>query len=395
MPETAVSADLRDEREIGASSSPPHGEEALALLVEAVQDYAIFLLSPDGRILSWNSGAKRLKGYSRDEAIGRHFSTFYTPEDRERGRPQRNLRAALADGRTEDEGWRVRKDGTRFWADVVITALYDRRGKLYGFAKVTRDLTERRRAAEAKMQLAIEQRLRAAAEEAIRERDWFLNIASHELRTPVASLQVATEALMRAHRGGRLDERRLDASLRRIESSVSRMAVLVSELLDVSRLENGQLPLQLEEVQLERIVREVTDGLDGEAARVHVQVEPELRLRADPARLDQVVANLVDNALKYSSGQVRVAAERQDGGIAVTVSDGGIGLEPARLRALFEPFSRGKEVAHIPGMGLGLFIARQIVERHGGRIRADSPGPQRGSTFSVWLPDSPASNGVD
>ncbi len=193
------------------------GEVAFRLLVDAVVDYAIFLLGPDGTVLTWNLGAQRIKGYAADEIIGSHFSRFYTPEDRAGGRPQMLLEKATRTGRFEDEGWRMRKDGSRFWADVVITALQDAPGMPpHAFVKITRDLTERRAAEDQRRTLEAEQRARAAAEEALAVRDRFLSIASHELKTPVASLQISADALLRARDQDELDEARLDRGLRRI-----------------------------------------------------------------------------------------------------------------------------------------------------------------------------------
>jgi PAS domain S-box-containing protein len=379
-----------------AAAPGPHGEQAFALLVEAVLDYAIYMLGTDGRVLTWNLGAERLKGYAPDEIIGRNFAAFYAPEDVAAGRPRQVLAAAARDGRYEEEGWRVRKDGTRFWADVVVTALRWPDGTLYGFAKVTRDLTERRAAIARETALAAEQRARNAAEEALRARDRFLSIASHELRTPVASLQLATEALGRARRNGHLDERRFEASVRRIERAAERLGTLVSELLDVSRLESGAMPLRLEEVDLGSLAHEVAASLssDDHRGRIIVDAEAGAATRGDSARLHQVVTNLVDNALKYSEETVRIRTAREDGGARLSVSDSGIGLEEGALPNLFEPFSRATGVTHIPGIGLGLFISRQIVERHGGWIDAHSDGPGRGTTFAVWLPKAPPTAGA-
>lgn len=203
----------------------PHGEEAFRLLVEAVVDYAIFLLDADGHVLTWNLGAERIKGYRADEIIGRHFSVFYTPRDRRAGRPAAILGSAALHGRHQDEGWRVRKDGSRFWADVVVTALLDANGQLAGYAKVTRDMTERRAEAERARQFDIERERRTAAEEALQARDRFLSVAAHELRTPVASLQLATELLLRSHGRGALDGERLSKSLARIDGAIKRVTL--------------------------------------------------------------------------------------------------------------------------------------------------------------------------
>ena len=373
--------------EIGA----PPGEEAFRLLVEAVQDYAIFLLSPDGHVRTWNPGAERAKGYAAPEIIGRHFSVFYTPEEREAGRPQELLGRAAEEGRVEDEGWRVRKDGTRFWADVILTALRDEDGALYGFAKITRDLTERRRAEEQQRDLLIEQRARAAAEEALHVRDRFLSVASHELKTPVATLQLSAESLLRARELGRLDDARLETGLQRMLRSTGRLSALVSELLDVSLLSAERDAQARQSTDLVALIEEVTarfaDAVEGES-RIAVDAPARAIVMADASRLDQVFTNLIDNALKYSSDgepiEVRVADDPDS--VTVTVADRGIGLDAATEARLFEAFSRGDNATHVPGLGLGLFITHQIIERHGGRIEAQQGPGGVGSLFRVWLP---------
>ena len=375
------------------ASSPP-GEETFRLLVEAVEDYAIFLLAPDGHVLTWNPGAQRAKGYAADEIIGQHFSIFYTPEERAAGRPALLLGLAAEHGRVEDEGWRVRKDGTRFWADVVLTALRAPDGSVSGFAKITRDLTERREAEEQRRTLLVEQRGRAAAEEALAARDRFLSIASHELKTPIATLQLSAESILRARELGRLDDARLDKGLKRILTSTGRLVELVDELLDVAVLSAGTIRTVLAPTNvvdlLEEVVARFSDA-EGEG-RLRVDAPAEITIAADASRLDQVFTNLVDNAIKYSDPHepIEVVVVEEPDGVTITVADRGIGLDEASASRLYEAFSRGRNAEHIQGMGLGLYITHQIVERHGGRIHAE-PGPGGiGSTFSVWLPKGTA-----
>jgi len=367
------------------------GEVAFRLLVEAVADYAIFLLGPDGRVLTWNLGAQRIKGYSAEEIIGRHFSEFYTPEDRTAGRPLMLLARASEEGRFEDEGWRVRKDGSRFWADVVITALRDEPGSPpYAFAKITRDLTERRAAKEQQRHLEAEQRARGAAEEALAARDRFLSIASHELKTPVASRQVATEALLRAQELGRLDGGRLDGGLRRMATATARLGELVSELLDVSRLTSEHQEERRELTDLVQLVDEVASRFRDrdDVTRIRITAPRPVRAEVDPARLDQVVTNLLDNALKYSESAEPVEVEIVEGqrGVEMLFADRGIGLDTATQDRLFDAFGRGANAEHYQGIGLGLYISQQIVARHGGSIEARSRTDGPGSTFTVRLP---------
>lgn len=375
------------------SDDPPllRGEVAFRLLVEAVAEYAIFLLGADGRVLTWNLGAQRAKGYQADEIIGQHFSVFYTPEEREAGRPQFVLERAAEYGRFEDEGWRVRKDGTRFWADVVITALReDPDSPPYAYVKITRDLTERREAEEQQRALIGEQRARAAAEEALAARDRFLAIASHELRTPVATLQLATETMLRAHRRGRLDADRLETGFQRILSATERLGSLMAELLDVSRLASGGPVLHRMPTEIVALAREVADRFSEREGpgRIQMVAPDEVWLDADAPRLDQVVTNLLDNALKYSPADARVEVEVADldEAVEIRIADRGIGLDAATQDRLFEAFGRGANAEHYQGLGLGLFISHRIVEEHGGRIEAAQNSDGDGAVFTVTLP---------
>jgi PAS domain S-box-containing protein len=370
-------------------------EERYRLLVESVKDYAIYMLDPEGHVISWNEGARRIKGYTAEEALGRHFSAFYTPEDVAAGKPQRLLDAAARDGRAEDETWRVRKNGSRFWADVVVTALRDPQGRLQGYAKVTRDLTERRRNENQAHQLAREQAARAAAEEQVRARDQFLSIASHELRTPLNPLQLQIQMLLRLARAGTLagqPPERLVGMLEACERSVKQFGRLVAQLLDLSRLVAGGLDLRLEEVDLADLARQVTARYGPELA----QAGCELRLAADrPAvgrwdrlRLDQVLSNLLSNAVKYGAGKpVEVSVTSGAGRAVLTVRDHGIGVAPADQARIFERFERAVTGYEYGGLGMGLYVVRQIVEALDGTVRVDST-PGAGATFTVELPEA-------
>jgi PAS domain S-box-containing protein len=369
---------------------PPRGELAFRLLIEAVEDYAIFLLSPAGIVLTWNTGAERIKGYAAEEIIGQHFSVFYTEEDRAADRPTQLLGKARRYGRFEVEGWRVRKDGTRFWADVILTALRNDQGETYAFAKITRDLTERRAAEQQQRELLGEQRARAAAEEALAARDRFLSIAAHELKTPVASLRLSAEGLLHARAAGRLDDARLATALDRITTASQRLGALVDELLDITRLEAEVMPLTRVPTDLVALAREVIDRFEesAHAGRIHLEAPDTLELAVDAGRIDQVLTNLVDNALKYSpdGSGVEVALTEAGEEVLIEVGDRGIGLDDSAGQRLFEAFGRGENAEHVAGLGLGLHIAREIVLHHGGRIepidREDGPG----TIFRVILP---------
>jgi PAS domain S-box-containing protein len=546
-------------------------EHLFRLLVQGVRDYAIFKLSPEGTVETWNIGAERLKGYSAQEILGKSIHVFYLPDDRDAGKPERLLRAAREDGRVEDEGWRVRKDGSRFWADVVITALWDDNGQLAGYAKVTRDLTDRRRAEEqralrraaersvervarlqtvtaalaaasrpdqvaevlstaglaaigasagaiafplrdqdalqvvhvtgygpmsvelhqriyrgdpytlaevwrtgeplfigsradiagrypglarlasdslyeawAAVPLNIERRLlaiiaisfseprvfdeeergfimalaevaaqaidraelfetehrtRAEAEAAVHAQNEFLSIASHELRTPVAAVKATAQLARRAIDRGPVDAARIQRHLDGISRAADRLGGLVDDLLDVSRLRTGRLPLRqqvlditslLEEL-IERYQAQFGDGT-GYEFKLCLPGGP-IRVDVDPSRIEQVLDNFMSNAVKYSpsGGEIRLVVEPGEDGLRLTVTDSGIGLPRGQEDRIFEPFGRASNATaqQIPGMGLGLSICRQLIEAHGGHVWATSEGENLGTTLGLWLPWPP------
>jgi len=305
------------------------------LLVEAVKDYAIFMLDPMGRVMTWNAGAQRIKGYEAREIIGHHFSEFYEEAEVRSGKCERELEEASRDGRFEDEGWRLRKDGTKFWANVVITALRGENGELLGFGKVTRDLTERRRMEEERLHLA-------KAEEAIRLRDEFLSLAAHELKTPLTVLQLQLDTLH-----DRMDDssHHVAKKLQRATQSSERLARLVESLLDVSRIATGRFDLDIEEFDLVEGVLHVVDGLRPSAEKAHCElsvVAQEPIVGAwDRLRLEQALTNLLANAIKYGAGApIVVSVRRHDGGVMLEVRDHGPGIPDGELQRIFQRFER-------------------------------------------------------
>jgi PAS domain S-box-containing protein len=373
-------------------------EEGMRLLVESVKDYAIFMLDPTGRITSWNRGAERIKGYRADEILGAHFSLFYPLDAIAARHPEHELDVANREGRYEEEGWRLRKDGERFWASVVITAIHDPvTGTLRGFAKVTRDLSEQRR-----MQAqALRERLRAEeTQRALAQRDEFIGLVAHELRTPLSVLELKIQSVTRAllettgdaHERGATPTKltgRLDDALRQLE----RLTELVERLLDASSIVQGQLALEPEPTHLAEIVTRVVARHREPALRMGT----ELRLRVatdgagtwDRVRLEQAVGNLVSNAIKYGRGQpVELAVEAARTGVRLRVADHGIGIAPEDLARIFTRFERAAPVGHYGGLGLGLYVTRSIVEAHGGTIDVSSH-PGEGTTFVIELPTNP------
>jgi len=374
-------------------------EERFRLLVEGVTDYALFMLDANGRVVTWNAGAERIKGYGADEIIGQPFSTFYPKDAVESGWPEHELKIATGQGRYQEEGWRIRKDGSRFWAHVTITALRDASGHLRGFAKLTRDLSERKRVqgleeygALRDEMLEAERNARIEAQRTARMKDEFLATLSHELRTPLNAILGWTHILRLPNRSGHDD---LPRALAIIERNARAQVKLIDDLLDLSRVLAGQLRLDVQRVALVDVIRGAIESAQPAADAKGVRVENILDARrgivsGDAARLQQIVWNLLSNAIKFTpkGGRVQVILERVDSHIEISVSDTGIGIPAEFLPQLFARFSQRDSTparSH-GGLGLGLAITKQLVELHGGSIRATSPGEGQGATFIVHLP---------
>jgi len=376
-----VTRDLTDRR--NAIEELRQSEQRFRLLVEGLKDYALFMLDLDGGVATWNSGAERINGYLAREIVGQHFSRLYTAEDVASGRPELALRTALAEGRYEDEGWRVRKDGSLFWASAIITALADATGRVIGFAKVTRDLTERRRAQEEQIRLA-------RAEEAVRLRDEFLSIAAHELRTPLSAVQLQLQSLLERPVG--LDERSR-SKVERAWRSGERLVTLVDTLLDVSRITTGGFSLNPTSFSLASAVEEVVERFREHAARagstVGLRVDGPVTGLWDRVRIEQVITNLLSNSLKYAAGSpVEFTVDGGEEEVVLTVSDAGPGIPQADGDRIFQRFERAASLRNYGGLGLGLYVARQIVEAHGGSIRLAQLRPV-GAHFVIRLPRQP------
>ena len=392
-----VTRDMTERRR--AQEALRQSEERFRLLIEGVRDYAIFMLDPTGHIVSWNSGAQLIKGYTAAEIIGHHFSIFYPPEDIRDGKPERELRIATAEGRYEEEGWRLRKDGSRFWANVLITALFEQHGQLRGFAKVTRDMTERKLAREQReqlyereLQLLHERDERAQMEAAVRMRDTFLTILSHELRTPLTSLLGNAQLLLRrAQRHGTLADRD-QRSLQVIADQAARLNEMVSMQLDLSRLHTGQIHIERARLDVAGLAHQMVEEFLPTVTNhtiVYAGPDTPLLVEGDRLRLIQVLQNLVQNAIKYSpaGGIVRVQVERHAATVRIAVSDQGVGIPQADLPRLFQRFYRASNVdeRQISGLGVGLYVVKELVMLHGGSVDVVSE-EGRGSTFIITLP---------
>ncbi|HEX5724038.1 MAG TPA: PAS domain-containing sensor histidine kinase [Longimicrobiaceae bacterium] len=385
-----VTRDLTQRR--AAEESLRASEERFRLLVQSVRDYAIFMLDPGGHVASWNEGAERIKGYTPQEIIGRHFSIFYPPEDVAAGKPAWELEEAVREGRVEDEGWRVRKDGTRIWANVVITALRDSTGRLLGFTKVTRDLTDRR---EAEARALEDTRRLAEVEAANRAKSEFLAAMSHELRTPLNAIGGYTELLALGIRGPVTEEQASD--LEKIRRSQRHLLQIISDLLNFSRIEAGQIEYDIGRVPLHECIDVVSTLLEPQAAEKGVELTvvpcpPELAALADGVKVEQVILNLCSNAIKFteSGGEVEVSCEDRGDQLAVVVRDTGAGIPADQTERIFEPFvqlGRGLTTQH-EGTGLGLAISRDLARAMRGDLTVQSE-LGKGSTFTFTLPAAP------
>ncbi|MGF6789873.1 hybrid sensor histidine kinase/response regulator [Paraburkholderia sp. 35.1] len=352
-------------------------EERFRLLVDSVKDYAIFMLDPQGFVVSWNSGAARIKGYTHDEIVGRHFSQFYVPEEAAAGKPARELAIARQIGAVEDEGWRMRKDGSTFWANVIITAVYDESRRLRGFAKVTRDLTERRRREELER-----------SGERMRE---FLATLAHELRNPLAPVRNAVGTMQMETDLSPVVARARDL----IDRQVTHLTRLVDDLLDIGRIMSDKVELRIARVDLAELVARAIEAArpftDSREQRVvaHVPDAP-VMIRGDMTRLVQVLQNLLHNASKFSpNGSAIEMQGRVDFRMAVLeVRDPGCGIPVRSLDKIFELFAQEKEGQNFGegGLGIGLTLCKSLVEMHGGSIVASSEGLGLGSTFTLSLP---------
>ncbi len=352
-------------------------EERFRLLVEGVQDYAIYMLDPQGTVTSWNAGAERIKGYRRDEIIGKNFSRFYTEEDIAENKPWEELATAKRVGRVEQEGWRVTKTGGRFWARVVVTPLYDSQGGLRGFAKVTQDLTTQRHVRDLEL--------------SARHVNEFIAVLAHELRNPLAPIRNAVQLMAQVPPGSPMSE----TMRATIDRQSAHLARIVDDMVDISRITRGVLDIERVPTDIGAVVRRAVEtsapGIENARHTLDVDLPPEpVLVDGDANRLNQLLTNLLNNAARYTAegGKISVSARVEAGRAVIRVRDSGVGIAPDMMGRIFDMFVQGKApLKRIGGgLGIGLALARRIAELHDGSLEAYSEGEDAGSEFVVQLP---------
>ena len=370
-----ITRDLTERRE--QEERLRQSEERFRLLVENVVDYAIYMLDPTGTIVSWNRGAERIKGYKANEIIGSHFSKFFLPADVAEGKPEEELNDTLQRGSLQQQGWRLRKDGSRFWADVTLTALFDASGRHQGFAKITRDLTQRQQLEE--------------LEASSRRINEFLAMLAHELRNPLAPIRNAVSVMQLT----KAPDPTVNWARDVIDRQLTHLTRLVDDLLDISRITSGKItlrshPVDVNDVAL-RAVEVARPLIDSRRHELAVQTSDKpIIVEGDTTRLAQVVVNLLNNAAKYTpeDGRIALTVSRNDDSAFISVRDNGLGIAPPLLSKVFDLFAQGERslARSEGGLGVGLTLARRIAEMHRGTITASSEGPNQGSEFVVRLP---------
>jgi PAS domain S-box-containing protein len=347
------------------------------------------MLDTKGNIASWNLGAQVNKGYTADEIVGRHFSAFYPQEKIDEGWPETELLHALRDGRFEDEGWRVRKDGSRFWASVVITAVFDEHGEHRGFAKVTRDLTERR---EMQLRAIDDARRIAEVDAANRTKSEFLAAMSHELRTPLNAISGYAD-LLATGIGGELSPQQ-QQFVSRIHGSQQHLLGIINDILNFSRIEAGQITYEVAPLSLRSVIETVIPFVEPQATSKSLNVtgptgDDDLVALADRTKVEQILINLLSNSVKFTEegGHIEIVMERSGDRVLIHVRDDGVGIAADEIPRIFEPFVQvGRSLTSAQqGAGLGLAISRDLARGMEGDLEAQSE-PGHGATFTLSLP---------
>jgi PAS domain S-box-containing protein len=395
-----ITKDLTESR--FAEEELKKSEERYRLLVDGIKDYAIYKLSPDGIIESWNEGAKRLKGYTEKEIIGKHFSIFYPEDKKAEGFPEYELKEAKLHGRFENEGWRIRKDKSRFFANVVITPLYNANNELIGFSKITRDLTERKRSEEVlnKLNSDLEKRVQERTEELSNtvaelkkiniDLDNFIYTASHDLKAPVTNIEGLIYALVTTLNDKHISDEEIDTVISMIKRSVSKFQETIRDLTEINQSQRNERE-DIVSIKLKNIIDDVIQSIDHlvkEAnAEILINTEALPDIIFSKTHVRSIIYNILINAVKYRSSERRlkigIKTSATDEYYVIEISDNGLGIKPENSVKIFQMFKRMH--AHVEGSGIGLYIVKRIVDNAGGKIEVKSE-EGKGATFIVYLP---------
>jgi two-component system CheB/CheR fusion protein len=392
--EGAVMTFIDITRRRAAEAAARSSEERMRLVADSAVDYAIITTDPDGMITSWSKGAERMFRYSDSDAIGRHANLIFISEDRAQGAFQTEMERARTQGRATDDRWHIRADGERIFCSGITTPL--NQGGFHGYAKITRDFTQqKRREREREDVLQAEKASREAAQSAVLMKDEFLAVMSHELKHPLNLILMNAELIARsaAIGGDATTQRSADA----IRKTVEGQAQIIDDLLDLSRLNTGKLALNISEVNVSDCLRRVADGMHDDLAARSVTLTlalpgNDVMMTADGIRIEQIVWNLLGNALKFTRPNGHISATLSSNGeqVRLQVTDDGIGISPSMVGRLFDMFEQGTTLKNraTGGLGIGLALVKQLVDLHGGDVTATSPGPDQGASFTVILPTS-------
>jgi PAS domain S-box-containing protein len=383
-----VATDITEKKR--AEDALKRSEEHLRMIISNIKDYAVITLDPAGAITSWNGAAERIKGYKSEEVLGKYVSIFYLPDDIAIGKPTIALESAIKSGRFEDDGWRVRKDGSWFWANVVVTPLQDEAGRVRGFVKITRDTTEKRKAEQELI------RRSAELEAANKELESFSYSVSHDLRAPLRGIEGFGQALEEDYAG------RLDATgknyLGRIRAGTRRMGVLIDDLLNLARVTRAEM--YREKIDLTKMAADIVRELQAAEPerKVLLQVDKGLAAQADQRLVRVALQNLLGNAWKFTAkrtdAKIEFGAVSSNGSKAYYVRDNGAGFDPTYAARLFGAFQRLHSTEEFPGTGVGLATVQRIVHRHGGEVWAEGAVNQ-GATIYFTLESEHAVGGTE